>query len=208
MKILDYIKIKKQSQNDKTKKFKLTDITPLSPDDQINNMDKIRLVYSNLNLVDIGYKSKTGIGVELFMSEPYLLPKDMTKEEAFKLISYLHEENERLFDLKQDSKESVYAVAEQLKNLGFLEIRVTENNNFSYTQSVPKIGKPLHVDKYYEIDGVTDLVTVNGDMKLFDKSNIATNYFEWFVPGVTKEELMSSVNGLESLISKLNQEGM
>lgn len=91
----------------------------------------------------------------------------MTREEGFKVLSYIIDIIEKRKDIKACLLNSVKILDEvlNLENLGFTKIVENDENK------------------------ILNLFTVNGRLLLFKKSNLYNKYFEWYVDNVTFEEV-------------------
>lgn len=99
---------------------------------------------------------------------PFMLPDNMRKDEAFKVLSYLIDSIE--FNLSID-KVSLKAIT-VLNSLLDLE----------------KLGfKRLEFKPYPEY--IQDLFIINGKINLFKMSKHYKKYFNWYIPNIKKEEV-------------------
>lgn len=113
-----------------------------------------------------------------FSFKPFLPPKGMNREDAFKVLSYLTDYLERELNLKSCSERSVRALdqAIDLDRLGFTRLNILVGKN--------------------ETD-IIDLFTVTGRILLFKKSKYYEKYFEWYEEGVTLDEVKEIYGKLE-----------
>lgn len=111
----------------------------------------------NLVLIDYPYK-------------PFMLPKNMSREDAFKVLSYLIDYIERKLNLEECSQKGVEILNNvlDLSELGFTRV-------------------DIHVGDDSDIN---ELFTVKGRILLFKKSKYYSKYFEWYTEGITLEEVM------------------
>lgn len=105
-----------------------------------------------------------------FPYKPFMLPEGMSREDAFKVLSYLTDYLEDKLDLDECSLESVEELNKLLdvERLGFTRININ-------------IGP--------EESDVIDLFTVTGRVLLFKNSEYYSKYFEWYTKGVTLKEV-------------------
>ncbi len=139
-------------------------------DHPIGNQNLYRLHYyesykrgneGNYGLVDMYYK-------------PFMLPLEMSREDGFKVLSYLTDYIEEKGNMKECSLKSVQTLDQvlDLERLGF-----------------------TRVEEYQEED-VIDLFTVTGRVKRFMNTPYYEKYFEWYIPGVKREEVVDIYNNL------------
>ena len=119
----------------------------------------------------IDYNSKTNIEVVDCPYKPFKLPGGMTKEDAFKVLSYLTDYIEKDNNIAPASFKSVRILDDVLniERLGFERI----DTNLSSDSS-----------------DVINLFTISGRIRLFKKHNLYSKYFEWYKEGVTKEDVV------------------
>lgn len=137
-------------------------------DHPISDSDIYRLYYVNYHRIR-EYEGCTAnnIGVVDFPYKPFKLPEGMSREDGFKVISYLTDSVERNSGLEPFSLGSVKTTDKvlDLERLGFR--RVDEKDE----------------------DKIINLFTVTGRLLLFTKSKLYPKYFEWYTEGITKEEV-------------------
>lgn len=123
-------------------------------------------------------------------SRPFELPNGMSLSEALKVISYLSEKVENGNNIEPASIESVVMVSKMLDAFGFKKVN-GYHHGYSHTTSERPITKKVKTNFPYErdIDGVVDLFTVDGDLELFRNSDLGEKYFNWFIEGVTSEDV-------------------
>ena len=126
------------------------------------------------------------VGTTINSSQVLFLPSRMTIEDACKVVSYISEKVEKDCNLEPACLESVAITSRILKKLGFNASDSYESGHF-HTVSENKPLRKIYLSN--NINGVTDLFTVGGNLKLFNKSDMNERYFEWFTEGVTKEEI-------------------
>lgn len=101
--------------------------------------------------------------------KPFIFPQGMTREDGFKVLSYFL----TAMSIRQNMRTSSYDLISKLdkilsmKSLGFK--RVSTN--------------------YITDEDIIDLFTVEGRLLLFKMSDYYPNFFEWYTPNVTTEEI-------------------
>lgn len=135
-------------------------------DHPIGNQIKYRLYY--IKYYRKKEKKSGNVGMIDWPFQPFMLPEEMNREDAFKVLSYLTDFIEKKFDLEPCSYKSVATLndALDLERLGFQRLSAT-----------------------VEDDDVISLFTVAGRVALFKKSRHYPKYFEWYVENVTFEEV-------------------
>lgn len=98
---------------------------------------------------------------------PFMLPKGMTREEGFKVLSYLTDFIEKREDTESCSLKSVTTLdgVLDLERFGFTRVCEDDENK------------------------ILNLFTVSGRILLFKRSKLYEKYFEWYVENVTLEEV-------------------
>lgn len=106
-----------------------------------------------------------------------MLPKGMTREEGFKVLSYLTDFIEKREDTEPCSYKSVSTLdgVLNLERFGFTRVEEKDESK------------------------ILNLFTVAGRLLLFKRSNLYPKYFEWYTENITKEEV-------ESIYAKYNME--
>ncbi len=101
-------------------------------------------------------------------SLPFKLPLGINLLDAFKILSYLINYFEEKYNIKKFSPECLKLLDRALsyETLGF-----------------QKFSEQL------ETTEVNDLFMVTGDLKKFQDSDYYENYFNWYIPNVTLEEI-------------------
>lgn len=136
----------------------------------IGNQNIYRLhYYASYNK---GEKNRYGV-VDMYY-KPFMFPSGMSREDGFKVLSYLTNYIEDKGNLKECSLKSVQTLNEvlDLERLGFTRVEDAEDED------------------------VIDLFTVSGRIKRFIKTKYYQKYFEWYIPGVKKEEVVDIYNKL------------
>lgn len=164
----------------------------LIKENDIKDNKIIRLAYIYLEV----FRGGTALGATTNFSSPFELPKGMSMEEACKVISYLSEEVEKSDEIEEASSTSVAMVSRILENYGFRKIPLQTHGYhhavYDYDAiraAMRKDSKNINIDECNEIEGVTDLFTVGGSMKLFQKTNMSHRYFNWFTEGVSRDQV-------------------
>lgn len=140
-------------------------------DHPLGNQNVYRLHYVNYHRFGEGYgMGPDNVGTGDYPYQPFLLPDGMSREDAFKVLSYLTDFIEKDLEIEPCSVKSVSALNQllNLNRLGFTRLNI-------------------HIDTY-ETD-IIDLFTVTGRILLFKKSKHYEKYFEWYQEGVTLEEV-------------------
>ena len=98
----------------------------------------------------------------------------MSREDAFKVLSYLTDFIEERNDIEPCSLKSVLTLdkAIDLERFGFTRVEELDDNE------------------------ILDLFTVTGRLLLFKRSELYKKYFNWYKEGVTLEEVSSIYNKL------------
>lgn len=136
-------------------------------DHPIDDQNIYRLYYVNYHRIGEYYGTHNNIGMMNWQCKPFMLPNGMTREEGFKVLSYLTDFIEKKNDIETCSIKSVMTLDGilDLEKFGF--IRVKEDNE----------------------DKILNLFIVDGRLLLFKKSELYSKYFEWYVENVTLEEI-------------------
>ncbi len=138
-------------------------------DHQIGNQNIYRLYYINYHRIG-EYYGRTGnnVGVIDWPFKPFMLPDGMSREDGFKVLSYLTDFIEKQQDLRPCSLKSVSTLNSvlDLERLGFKRINTEINDS-----------------------EVIDLFTVSGRLLLFKNSRHYQKYFEWYTEGITLDEI-------------------
>lgn len=115
------------------------------------------------------------IGVFNWPFKPFMLPEGMSREDAFKVLSYLTDFIEKEESLETCSFRSVKALDKviDLERLGFKRIDINLN------------------DDSHE---VIDLFTIKGRVLLFKQSKQYQKYFEWYTNGITLNQVKKIYN--------------
>lgn len=177
-------------QKEREEKAEDREISILASADFTKRLPKIRLYYISIESFKNAAYDNNSLSKTYCISSPFYLPTGMTIEDACKVVSYLSKKVEREHNLEPASIPSVSAVSRQLGKYGFEK---RENHEHGYhhtlTEDTYMARKKCMLPGYETIEGVTDLYTVGGDFKLFKKSDLYDNYFDWFTEGVSEEEV-------------------
>lgn len=134
-------------------------------DHPIGDQDTYRLYYVNYHRIN-EYEGcdKNNIGMIDFPLKPFKLPEGMSREDGFKVLSYLTDNIERQPDVQPYSLKAVRTLDKvlDLERFGFR--RVEEKDE----------------------EKILNLFTVTGRLLLFQKSKLYPKYFEWYTEGVSK----------------------
>lgn len=106
------------------------------------------------------------IGITNWPCSTFMLPEGMTREEGFKILSYLTDFIEKRKDTEACSLKSVRTLD------GVLDL---DRFGFQKVTTNPK--------------DVIDLFTVSGRILLFKQSEFYEKYFEWYTENVTRGEI-------------------
>lgn len=145
-------------------------------DHPIGNQSIYRLYYIDYHRIGENYgMGPNNIGVINWPFKPFMLPDGMSREDAFKVLSYLTDFIEKDLNLESCSYKSVAMLdsAIDLERLGFKRLDIKLEGDF------PE---------------VINLFTITGRVLLFKKSKQYQKYFEWYVESVTKEEVEKIYN--------------
>ena len=137
-------------------------------DHPIGNQNIYRLYYINYHRIGENYGMVlNNIGLVNLPCKPFMLPIGMTREEGFKVLSYLTDFIEKRDDVEEGSLRSVRTLDSVLSNERFGFRRIEETDE----------------------DKILNLFTVGGRALLFKRSEYYKKYFEWYVEGITREEV-------------------
>lgn len=136
----------------------------------VGNQEIYRLYYVNYHLIGKNYGDNgDGIGMINWPCHPFKLPEGMTREEGFKVLSYLTDFIERREDIEYCSLNSVKTLdgVLDLERFGFQRVNEIDENK------------------------ILNLFTVSGRLQYFKRSELYSKYFEWYIEDVTLEEVIS-----------------
>lgn len=140
-------------------------------DHPLGNQNIYRLYYMNYHRIrEYSGRTDNNVGVMDFPFKPFIFPEGMSREDGFKVLSYLTDFIEKQLNLKPCSYKSVATLNKvlDLERLGFKRVMVSIQN--------------------YDSD-VIDLFTVSGRILLFKNDKQYQKYFEWYTEGITFDEV-------------------
>ncbi len=159
------------------KKRLLADELPVSRDFEfdatfenhpIGNQDIYRLYFIDYHRINeyVG-RQDNNVGVITWPCNTFRFPEEMSREEGFKVLSYLIDFTEKIDCTKPWFYKSTRALdgVFGLERFGFK--RVKENDE----------------------DKILNLFMVSGRLLLFKRSELYSKYFDWYVENVTLEEV-------------------
>ena len=137
-------------------------------DHPIGNQDTYRLYYVDYHRIN-EYEGCdcNNIGMIDYPLSPFKMPEGMSREDGFKVLSYLTDDIEKQPDVGPYSLKAVRTLD-----------KVLDLERFGFTR----------VEEIDE-DKILNLFTVTGRLLLFQKSNLYPKYFEWYTEGVSKREV-------------------
>ena len=138
-------------------------------DHQIGNQNIYRLYYIDYHRIGENYgRTGNNVGVIDWPFKPFMLPYGMSREDGFKVLSYLTDFIEKQQNLIPCSYKSVSTLNSvlDLERLGFVRINANIDDS-----------------------DVIDLFTVTGRLSLFKNSRYYQKYFEWYTEGITFDEI-------------------
>lgn len=139
---------------------------------QPGDQEIYRLYFIDYHRIGEGYRNDNtnNVGVIDWPFEPFMLPEGMSREDSFKVLSYLTDFIEKDSNLEACSYKSVEALNRvlDLERLGFKKVNIKLEDNS---------------------DDVIDLFTIRGRILLFKQSKYYKKYFEWYTEGITLEEI-------------------
>lgn len=137
-------------------------------DHPIGNQDTYRLYYVNYHRIN-EYEGcdHNNIGMIDYPLSPFKMPEGMSREDGFKVLSYLTDDIEKQPDVGPYSLKAVRTLDKvlDLERFGFTRVEETDE------------------------DKILNLFTVTGRLLLFQKSNLYPKYFEWYTEGVSRREV-------------------
>ena len=134
----------------------------------IGEQNIYRLYYINYHRIGENYgRSGNNVGMINWPCKPFMLPKGMTREEGFKILSYLTDFIEKRDDIEECSLNSIRMLdgVLNLERFGFTRINEDDESK------------------------IINLFTIDGRVLLFKKSKLYPKYFEWYVEDVTLGEV-------------------
>lgn len=181
--------MKKREEN-----MQLGDVSILARADYTKRFPRIRLMYVRFEKFYRYYNEGYRIGTTLGVSSPFMIPKGMSLESACKVISYLSEKVEKENNIEPASEDSVALVSKLLEDYGFKKMDVDYTPGHYHSVSEPRSFSKINTSFDDPIESTYDLITVDGDNKLFKKSVLGTRYFDWFKEGFSKEDIIEVYN--------------
>ena len=183
---VNLVELQKQREENMT----LGDKSILAKADYTKRIPTIRLYYVAFNKFKRYGTGYTYIGQTYGISSPFRLPRDMSIEDACKVVSYLSEKVEKENDLEPASEKSVAMVSNELTKYGFERVESKEHGHYhAVAEYIPFTKIRASIPMSMEIDGVVDLFSVGGDFKMFKKSDLHDRYFNWFTAGISNDEV-------------------
>lgn len=143
-------------------------------DHSVGDQNIYRLYYVDFHRIgnEIYVNNHDNIGMINWRCKPFMLPDGMTREEGFKVLSYLTDYIEKRKDIKPCSLKSVTTLDGilDLERFGFTRVEEKDENK------------------------ILNLFTVTGRLLLFKKSELYLKYFEWYTEGISKKEVKEIYN--------------
>ncbi len=197
MGFLDIFKRKKKSELVKneqidTEEYKFSDESSEEVVCDENNLKEpmIRLFYIALEKFKRYGSSERLVGETYTVSSIFKLPKGMSYDSAYKVISYLSEKVEKEKNIEPASEKSVAVVSNILSKYGFEKIEGCKKGHFhAVSEYVSQRMIKAPFDECKKLDGVVDLFTVGGHFNIFQNSEFYCRYFDWFSENVEKQEV-------------------
>ena len=183
---VDLVELQKQRE----KEMEDRDISILASADFTKRLPTIRLCYASLEKFNRYGTGQAMLGETYGFSSPFRLPREMSIEDACKVVTYLSNKVEFENKLDPACETSVIKVSNLLDKYGFEKVESKEKGHYhavSEYNSFGAIKTPFPVCN--EIEGVVDLFTVGGDFKLFKRTNMHNRYFNWYKDNVTEDEI-------------------
>lgn len=137
-------------------------------DHSVGNQDIYRLYFVNYHRIGESYgREDNNVGMINWPCNPFMFPEGMSREEGFKVLSYLTDFIEKREDIEPCSLKSVRTLdgVLDLERFGFKRVKEDDENK------------------------ILNLFTVSGRLLLFKRSKLYPKYFEWYVENVTLEEV-------------------
>ena len=137
-------------------------------DHPIGSQDIYRLYFVNYHRIGESYgRQDNNVGMINWPCKPFMFPEGMSREEGFKVLSYLTDFIEKREDTEPCSLKSVRTLdgVLDLERFGFKRVKEDDENK------------------------ILNLFTVSGRLLLFKRSNLYSKYFEWYVENVTLEDV-------------------
>lgn len=134
----------------------------------IGDQDTYRLYYVDYHRInEYNGCDKNNIGMIDYPLKPFKFPEGMSREDGFKVLSYLTDDIEKQPDVGPYSLKAVRTLDKVLDLERFGFTRVEESDE----------------------EKILNLFTVTGRLLLFQKSKLYPKYFEWYTEGVSRREV-------------------
>ena len=134
----------------------------------IGDQDVYRLYYVDYHRInEYNGCDKNNIGMVDYPLKPFKFPEGMSREDGFKVLSYLTDDIEKQPDVGPYSLKAVRTLD-----------KVLDLERFGFTRVEEK-----------DEDKILNLFTVTGRLLLFQKSKLYPKYFEWYTEGVSRREV-------------------
>ena len=195
--------------NDEIKREQLDkDIETVSVIDKANKQEKIRLCYVSLQEFKGVGESESKLEINYGASCVYKAPVGMSLEDVYKTVSYVSRLNNERYRIDPLTEISVQCASADLKNFGFQKQNKADAH-FSHAHMFSDLNpeadsvkvKTNNVVKT-DIEGVNDLITVDGDFYLFAMSDLVEKECAWFRLKSKFEDIEQIYNRLGISISK------
>lgn len=134
----------------------------------IGDQDTYRLYYVDYHRInEYNGCDQNNIGMIDYPLKPFKFPEGMSREDGFKVLSYLTDDIEKQPDVGPYSLKAVRTLD-----------KVLDLERFDFTRVEEK-----------DEDKILNLFTVTGRLLLFQKSKLYPKYFEWYTEGVSRREV-------------------
>ena len=188
---------------DQIKKEKATnDISITEVEEKTNKQEKIRLCFVSLQEFNGVNENDKKLEIAYGASCVYKAPVGMSLEDIYKTVSYVSRLNNERYRIDPITEISVQCAGVDLENFGF-EKQKKADAHFSHTHMFSDFDPNAESVKVEtknivktDIEGVHDLMTVDGDIFLFAMSDLATKNCAWF-------RLRSRFEDIEQIYNKL-----
>lgn len=158
----------------------------VSKSDKFNAIRMIYIAYSKYN--DYSSNEKK-LEQTYCVSSPLLIPQGINIEEACKIASYLSEKVERENNLEPACEQSVALTSQILQEYGFMKLKGYNHGHYHVKGKFPRRKTGTALLSSEKINGVVDLITIDGDPIIFKQSEIYNRYFDWFTANVSETEI-------------------
>lgn len=143
----------------------------------LGNQNIYRLYFIDYHRIgeSYGMRRPDNVGVINWPFKPFMLPDGMSRDDAFKVLSYLTDFIEKEANLEPCSYKSVETLDKviDLERLGFKRLDMNLDNDSTE---------------------VIDLFTIKGRILLFKQSKQYQKYFEWYTEGITFNQVKNIYN--------------